>query len=84
MIIAFDKPHPIGSICRYPCRHCGDREGASSELTDGHGSVDVRSVAMLIVREVSRQDWRDFCVSMGATRSGEPPPYGRFYEVQTD
>lgn len=48
MIIAFDKPHPLGSICRYPCRHCGDREGASSELTNGHGSVDVRSVAMLI------------------------------------
>lgn len=92
LVIVFDEPHPIGSICRKPCPYCE----ASGRSDDGTVRIDaeqprVEAPPMKIVREATKEEWLE-CVRRDFPEVTPNHPgldlrgFGRtyFYEVQTD
>lgn len=82
MIINFDLPHKIGTVCRWPCAQCGEdallHTPEQSSLTIGNERVPLQP--LFIVREATREEW--IRQSRGTVN---PPPMGGYnYEVLTD
>lgn len=85
MIINFDEPHKIGTVCRWPCPQCGESADIPiNESTLTWDSTVSLSPAqpLLILREATRDEYLAQCQTLAPGL--RPAPNGYNYEVSTD
>ncbi len=83
LIIAFDHPHRIGTICCPPCRQCGEEEGRLGDfyLTEGD---PIPSQPMLILGLADYSDYVNQCKESKTPLPILPRGSGWFYYVSVD
>lgn len=85
LVLSFEKPHRIGSVCRHPCAQC-DPSGTAPFLgTWGVNGETLPPQPLLIVAEATKEDWVRSIRSAGGTPVLAPQQANdRFYFVTTD
>lgn len=81
IIIAFEHPHEVGSVCCPPCQQCGEFEGYLGHMMGDDGSA-VPIPAMKIVRQADYHEWLECAKRNNAKHLHNYLTY--FYEVQMD
>ncbi len=83
MIMSFDMPHTVGSICAPPCKQCGEFGTEVGYVTQEDPSIHLPPQPMYILRKATYQEWRDWCIQTGA-KGTFGDQYEYYYEVSTD
>jgi hypothetical protein len=81
LIIAFEFKHPIGCVCRFPCKWCGETD-QRTPVSDTFKNVTV-APPMFILREAAREEHLADCIANGA-KNPKHNPKDYFYEVSMD
>ena len=87
MIIGFDRPHAIGSVCRFPCPQCGETPSLPGKMWAADPDHPVDPPPMLIIREATREEHRRFVIENTPDYyeiRQAAKDFGFFYKVSTD
>ncbi len=85
LVWSFDKPHQIGSVCRYPCEHCGERAGFASSLSmHGVNGEDVPRTPLYIRAPATPEQWRQCVIRDGGPKDPDCGSASYCYFVSTD
>lgn len=64
MVIHFKYPHPVGSVCRHPCKFCRDTKDGEGYL-NGHDGSRLPLVPLYIIRVATRDEYVQQCRDAG-------------------
>ncbi len=79
-IFAFDRPHEIGTVCRFPCPQCGiHREMQIS----GIGYKKLPPTPLAILAEATADQWRRHVLARGGAGKIQPG-ISYYYFVRAD
>lgn len=82
LIYGFENEHPVGIVCRAPCKYCGETATDIGWMS-GSEAKCLAPVPMLILRRATREEYVEFVIQ----NSGAPPHeplMGFFYAVSMD
>ncbi len=73
LVIAFDHPHRIGSVCLPPCKQCGESPGNTGDICGADAMPITEDIpALAILREATRAEYEAFCDETGAVKPYAP------------
>jgi len=87
MVFAFDNEHPIGAVCRFPCRHCQETPVEIGTFTDSDIGETVNAdhaPPLFIRRKATREEWLQYCKENAKSPYSEVCWAEYFYEVSSD
>lgn len=82
MIVAFQYPHKIGSVCLTPCGQCDEKPGELGYMIGIHGEVE--PPAMLILRTATYSEYLEYRAECGSELPPVPEGSAYFYEISAD